>query len=320
MSENIQASQTTQVGTVPSQPVQGLAQMAEKLQTPEPATPAAGVEAAPKPAEPKVGSQFASIARKEKEVVAKQQALKAERAQIEAEKAAIAKEREEYQKIQALKKENPIKALEALGYTYEQATQFVMNDMKPTPELEVKALKEEFTSYTRRQEEEKKAAIEKQRQELAQQNTEALKQIQEDIDNLVTSNKDKYEFSDLNKLTPLVIAIHQEHFEKHKRTLTHEQALDIAETYIEKELEKNVSTKKGQEVLKRLGFVKAPEVPATPQVPQRQNTMPQKGQPTRTLSNQLTPATAPKIPARTEKERMERALAKWNELTRSTAG
>ena len=110
--------------------------------TPEPVAPeveAAPVAEAPAPTpEPEKprelnSTRFAALARKEQEVFRKQQAIRQQQAEL-------ARQAEEIRAFNSARQQalqNPLEALKSLGLTYEQITDYVLNDNKPTPSLVV---------------------------------------------------------------------------------------------------------------------------------------------------------------------------------------
>lgn len=105
-----------------------------------PETPPAGEGAPPaEPApteDPSLASRFAALSRRDKELRERENALKAQEATVKA-------TQEQIQAIADLKelgKENPMAVMEEYGITFDQLTQFILNDGKKTPEEQIAEL------------------------------------------------------------------------------------------------------------------------------------------------------------------------------------
>lgn len=287
--------------------------------------------------EDKISSKFAALSRKEREVYQKKQELKAEEARIaelrskdeltlKEARAQIESERKEIEEFRALKKDNPLKVLEKLGITYQQLTDIVLNEGKPTPEQLLQNTKEEFESkfsaLKREQEEKEKAAdarraaeeekakkaLDDEQKEIEAKRVEALDNFKSEIDEYVSEKSEEYELTHLNGASHLIFDTIEKYFEETAskdpngvgKVLTIKEAADAVEHYLEMQVEKNLATKK----LK----AKASPQPTKedPSVKPQANATPS----TKTLNNDLaSSATVPASAARTEEERMRRAIA-----------
>ena len=138
-------------------------------------------EAAPKiDAKPDQQSQesfskrFSALNRERKALSAKEAEIKKQMAQVESEKAELAKWKEQQAAIKDAK--NPIKALEAFGYSYEDAAQFLLNDQKPTPDLMIKGVEEKVQALQAQLEDERRQKAEYERKMLEQESQKTNQQ------------------------------------------------------------------------------------------------------------------------------------------------
>jgi hypothetical protein len=145
--EGVMTNMTT--GTVGGQPIpEAAAPTAQEVlgAAPEGAPEAPAPAPEPAPEKPRA-DRFALLARKEQDLLRKQQAVKQQQ-QI------LAQQAEQLRAFEQAKKQallNPLDALKQLGLTYEQITEFVLNDNKPTPNAEVMSVRQELEEFKRSQ-------------------------------------------------------------------------------------------------------------------------------------------------------------------------
>lgn len=136
-------------------------------------------------------SRFAALAKKET-------ALVRDRAAIKSERELIAKERAESTRLveaQKLALSNPLKALELLGFTYKQLTEVVLNDNQPTPELREKTLEERLRAdLDKKLEERDKVSAERTKADEEARNVKVLTEFKAQASQFLTSkdNQEKY--------------------------------------------------------------------------------------------------------------------------------
>lgn len=284
----------------------------------------AALEVAPEPAkspetapaeEKREAARYAALVRKERLVREKQQALAAEAkakesalAEREAKLAHMQEQIATYEKARGGAKLNPLAALEALGLTYEDVTSFVLADNKPTPDLQVKAVRDEIEALKRQQieaakraEEERAASIEAEKTRLLSEQQAAIEQFHAETAEYVTAHADDYELVNLHEAHGLVVEVIEQHFAQTKRILSAKEAADLVEKHLEEQVEKAISTKRLSEKVKSR-FAAPPPAPADEQ---RVDPAAQR----RTVTNDMTASTPGLGPARTEQERIQRALA-----------
>lgn len=262
---------TEAIKTEPTAPEQAPAQAAPAIETPK-----------EEKKEETLSPRFAALARKEKYLTKQAQEMKAMKAELDAKLAQI----KEWEGIS-----NPLEALKKKGFSYEDVTNYVLNDQKLTPELEVKGMKEQMTKWMQEQES-------KQTQSQAEAKAKAEAEMQKTIENFknqvnefVTQNADKYELINLHEQQEMVFATIEEYYNKTGKIMTNTEASDLVESYLEEQIDKSLKTKKLQSKL-------APKV-------EEKNVK----EPSKTITNIPTSAAPSMLPVKTENDRLKRALA-----------
>jgi hypothetical protein len=256
------------------------------------------------PAAPSRAKEFSVFAAREKKLIREREALKAKEAELAAKEAKFAELEKRLQQLEEGKKTyktNPLKPLEDAGLSYKDVTDYVLNDNRPTPELQIKEVNDRLAAMEARREAEIK---EWQKAELQRKQAEAdaiIAQYKENIKTHVDEHEDKYEFLKLAQGYDLVYDIVEEYFNRHGEAPKLEDAAAKAEEYYEQELGKLSKAKKFATKL-----VVKPE--ASPEK------APVTGQSAKTLTNSVSPPTIPTLSAspKVEEERMRRALAALN--------
>lgn len=140
-------------------------------------------------------------------------------------------------------KKNPLKVLEYLGITYEDLTDYIINDGNPSESTKVKQLE--------RQVQEKISAYERMQQEAAQRAQQA--QIEAQIQNFknqivqtVGANTDSFELIQAKGEYDLVYDVIEAHFNETNQLMSIEDAAKRVERHLEDEAEKILKTKKFQ--------------------------------------------------------------------------
>jgi len=188
------------------------------------------VEAESPAEDPKVGRRFAELSKRQRDLFQKEQSLKEMETRLSPVSTAMADIRK-----------NPMALLQAAGLTYEELTDFILNDgfteaeLPPTVEKKLEAL--EFK------------LAEKDRKEQASVDEASNARVQEQISSFKESIKaasahDDYELvSSLGK-HDLVYDLILEHHAQHGEVLDIGAALAATEAYLSKETEKLFNTKK----------------------------------------------------------------------------
>lgn len=257
-------------------------------------TPAAAstpaVAAAPKESN---SATIAAIAREKKQALIEKRKLQAERE-------AIAKDREEITKWRqqmAEAKNNPIAALQASGYSYKDATDFVLNNSSMTAEQQIKAVQDEIKALKDSQETKDKSFKEEQAKAAEQQVKETIEAFKSEVNDFLAANQEEYELIHFTENQELVFSTIEEHFSRTKKVLSIKEASDLVEKYLEDQTHKAITETK--------------KMKSKFQLAQEQKVDPGSASTSKTLSNSATiSSSAPStLPAKTEQDRMRRALA-----------
>lgn len=209
----------------------------------EGATPPPAPEATEPPAEPAkkperdpAASRFSALSKKEKELRQAQKAFEAQRAEFENARKSWEAERNKA----PAKPRNPLDALKAAGYSYQDATQALLGNWEAPPEDPVEAKirpalekASEVESYVKRLEEslttlQTQLAEERRQQSLGQVMAGIRQAAQDPAFELVQAMGDEG--------VDLVRDIMTEYWNENERMLDYKEAVQIAEEYYEKEL------------------------------------------------------------------------------------
>lgn len=235
---------------------------------PEPPAAAPPVKAEPKPAEPAkeepVAPKMAVLMKQEAEVRRAREEVKAREAALEAREA----------KMKAAS-EDPLSAIESLGLTYEQITEFVLNGKKQTPEMaQSSELKKVKADLERIQAAEAQREAERQRAAAAQ----AGETFKSAIKTFAEANQDNFECLNKTGRYDLVMDVVEAHWNNTGTILggsqeeAIRQASEQVEKYLEDLAEPLLTTKKFQTKIQPTREVRPSAIPA-------------QKQPARTLSN-----------------------------------
>lgn len=242
--------------------------------------------------------RFALLAKKEKALQKDREEIKALRAELEKERETFNKARESgsasLDELKRTARENPKKALETLGLTYNEITEFFLNDEKPTPELREKRLREELTSdFKKELEAREKEAQKKREDEQKEAEEKALSEFRNKVFEFIDGHKDEYELINLYDAHEVVTSTIEQQFEKTNRIMSTKEAADLVEKYL---FDKAKSAKK-----------------LNPQdAGEKKNADPKarESAPVKSLSNAMTSSAPSILPPKTEEDRLRRALAK----------
>jgi hypothetical protein len=249
---------------------------------------------AEKPPEKPRADRFAMLARKEQDLLRKQQAVRQQQ-QI------LAQQAEQLRAFEQAKKQavlNPLDVLKQLGLTYEQITEYVLNDNKPTPNAEVMSVRQELEEFKRAQREEQQQLLQQQREMLAQEQQQTIAAFREEVGEYVQQHSETYELTSLYGGANLVSDVIEEHFKQSGKLMTIPEAAKLVEEHYEDLARKAQQTKKfaatQQQVASSQGQSAAPVPKLGP-----------------TLSNNLSAsvAAAPKS-SRSDADRIAAALAR----------
>ena len=272
---------------------------------PEVSEVAEGQEAAPaeQPRLAEGANRFAFLAKKEAAIVRQRQELKAQFDALNSQKSELDKLRSEIDQVKGRKasyRSNPLAALEDAGLSYKELTDFILNNNTVSTESQIKALQDKIDEVEQARQREAKERDEYSKRQAAEREVQVIAEFKNEISNFISSKKDDYELTNLYESSDLVYDTVEAYFEKTSKVLSIPEACQLVETYLEKQVEKSLQTKK-------LGsrFQKPAEETIAKSDPQA---------PRRTLNNQTyTSSTPSMVSPKVENDRMSRALAALNQ-------
>lgn len=194
-------------------------------------TETAAPEPAPAPQEdPDFVRRFNALARKEREIRQKEQVFKEQMGEYEA-----------YRKERELLKNNPLDFLEKNGWKFNDLAEYVLNDQKKTPDMQVSELQKRIDQL----EAERKAELEtKQRSEQEKQNQAAINNFKEKIKTSITENNETYELINHFGEYDLVYEVISNYYANNGQILDVDKAAQEVENYLEQQFEKAAATNK----------------------------------------------------------------------------
>ena len=272
---------------------------------PEVSEVAEGQEAAPaeQPRPAEGANRFAFLAKKEAAIVRQRQELKAQFDALNSQKSELDKLRSEIDQVKGRKasyRSNPLAALEDAGLSYKELTDFILNNNTVSTESQIKALQDKIDEVEQARQREAKERDEYSKRQAAEREVQVIAEFKNEISNFISSKKDDYELTNLYESSDLVYDTVEAYFEKTSKVLSIPEACQLVETYLEKQVEKSLQTKKlGQK------FQRPAEETIAKSDPQA---------PRRTLNNQTyTSSTPSMVSPKVENDRMSRALAALNQ-------
>lgn len=286
---------TTQSSQQPAMAAQESAQATETLETPAPsqeqsASPSQEqVETQPKE-DPDFVRRFNALARKEREIREKEQQFRSQMGQFEA-----------YQKERELIKEKPLDFLEKHGWNFNQLAEYVLNDKKPTADMQVSELQKRIDQLENMR---KQEIEDRQKTEQEQKNQEAINNFKTKIKSTVSEKLDNYELINHFGEFDLVYDVISSYYANHGQILDIDKAAEQVESYLEQQFEKAAATnkfKKRFNLAEHLGEAQKPS-----SEPAAKQTMPQ------TLTNDYvanspSPTTSEPAPYLSEEESKAKA-------------
>jgi len=293
--EGVMTNMTT--GTVGGQPVpEATAPTAQEVlgTAPEAAPEAPAPAPEPAPEKPRA-DRFALLARKEQDLLRKQQAVRQQQAQL-------ARQAEELRAFEQAKKQallNPLDAIKQLGLTYEQITEFVLNDNKPTPNAEVMSVRQELEEFKRAQREEQEKLLEQTREMQTREQQAIIESFREEVGEYVSQHVETYELTNLYGGANLVSDVIEEHFKQSGKLLTIPEAAKLVEEHYEDLARKAQQTKKFAVTQQKVASTQAQTAAPAPRMGP-------------TLSNDLSANVAAGVPKspRSDADRIAAALAR----------
>lgn len=247
----------------------------------------------------RVSDRFSFLAKKEAGIVRQRQELKAQMDAIAAQKAEMDKLRQEIDQVKQRKgsyKSNPLAVLEDHGLSYKELTDYILNNNTVSTESQIKALQEKIEQQEKQRELDRQEQLKREQERHAAREAEVITEFKSEIGNFLSRQSEKYELTNLYDSADLVYDTVEEYFAKTNKVLSIPEACDLVETYLEKQVEKSLATKK-------LSAKVSKQEPASP-------TANKTSEPRRTLTNtDYTSSTPSLVSPKVENDRMSRALA-----------
>ena len=244
--------------------------------------------------------KFAALSRREKEIRAKEAEYEQRIAELEQRFVAQEPQKEPEIPFDVRLRQNPLKALESVGLSYDKLTELALNDGKLTPEMQMKLMREELeTDYKSKFEDLENRLVEKEKG-LEEQRYEDIKLgFQNEIESFVNSNEQEYELIKANDANDVVYEVIEEHYNETGKILDIKEAAEAVESYLEEEATK----------LLQLSKVRSKFNPGdNEQEPQRQSQV--------TLSNAHSAQANERVARKLSDEESKSAMAKmlqWDE-------
>lgn len=246
-------------------------------------------------AETALSPQLSILARKERAIVQKQQEFQRQQQEFQKEKESLLQRLKSYEEKETLSKQGAIKLLQAHGYSYEDATKEVMTEGGAELAAIDRKYREEIDGLKKSMEEKERLAkedAEKRQKEEIEKTTESYKR---DLRSFIEGKSNDFKLVKLfDAEAELVYETIEAYFDQHKKILSNEEAVGLVEKYFKKLVEdaNNALTPAQQ-----AAGEKALEEKAAQKTP------------TRTLTNELQATVPSTLPAKTEQDRIRRALA-----------
>jgi hypothetical protein len=234
-----------------------LAASAPVTETAQKEAPQAPVDAAPaeKPKET-ASALLAKLARQRKE----QMTLTKKVSAADAEKQELLKRIQELEGKVSQKPKDPLEALKSAGFGYEDATNYVLNDNKLTPEQQVKLLEQRLEQIQRDTEEKEQKRLQDEAERAQKSVQEQEEMFKTDVMDFLEQNKATYELTaneDAKEVAETVLAVIKQHFSnsmkewedsgregKRPKALSTKEALDLIEQHLEEKVSKYYETNK----------------------------------------------------------------------------
>lgn len=298
---------TDLTGSTPAAAPEAAAPVTPDTSAPEAAKP----EAAPvEPPKETASALLAKLARQKKEKLMASKKL----SESDAEKAQLKARLAELEQKVSKKPGSPLEALQAAGYSYKDATDFILNNSEMTPEQQIKAVKEEIEALRKSRDDEKKEAEAEQKRRAQADYNAAITNFKSEIQAFVESNQEKLELTHRYGGQDLIFELIAQHAEASfkewreqggqgnaPRIMSIEEAANLVEKDYEEKWEQGLQTKK----------FSARYAPTQAQGGGEKST----GTTAKTLANTVTSSSAPAGGGRVN-DPVARALAALDKLSR----
>lgn len=167
-----------------------------------------------------------------------------------------------WEETKAQAKLNPEKYLEQAGLSYEDLVQFKINGGKVTPEMEIKALRDDMAKAQRTQEESRTQQEQQTLQREQADVQETIENFKSDIHDFIHTNPDDYELTALYSVEHLVYETIETHWQQNlaayneaveegrvaskPKIMSKKEAADLVEQYMDSLVEQATKTKRYQ--------------------------------------------------------------------------
>ena len=234
--------------------------------------------------DPKFDSRFAALSKREKEVLAKEQAAKERLSKLD-----------HWERQQEEIKANPLKALEVAGISYDELTKLILSDGKPDPLAKVSELETKLQEFETKQAKEREETEKRALQEDQARVEKLIDAYKKEIDSVLEQKKDEFELIHAQGMTNEVYSIVEKYFYETGQVLEPE----VAASYLENELEQQAK-----------GLLSLKKFAQKQDANEHKEPLQEKKPSGATLTNARTvpPVAASSNPGMDDKERLKRAM------------
>lgn len=201
---------------------------------PEPVQPAVTPAAAP-PKAPDASRLLAEATRRERAIRAEKEAWKSQRAKEESAWKERVSRAETVEAMLAAAKKTPLKALEAMGLTYEELSMAQLNDGKPSADLAARVAEERVAALEKRIEDDKKAAEQKASEANKVREQQLVATWHSNVQKQVASAGEKYEMINALGYAAEVGKMVEEHYDSTGEEVPWTVAAERLEKYLQEE-------------------------------------------------------------------------------------
>ena len=136
-------------------------------------------------------------------------------------------------------RQNPLKALEEMGLSYDQLTELALNEGRLTPDMQMKLMREELENdYKSKFSNLEKRMNDKEKLDEERKYDVIKENFMGEISSFVKENQTEYEYVAHNEASSVVYDVIEEHYNETGRILDVKDAVEAVESYLEEEAEK----------------------------------------------------------------------------------
>jgi len=176
----------------------------------------------------KFASRFAAMAKKERELQAREKALKEEAAKYS-----------DYERAVKEAKQNPVAFMEKHGLTYKEVTDFILNDRKLSPEAQIKQMRDQMEA-------DKKERLDAEQKRQAEWIENTYRQHKAEIRTYCDKATDACELIRASESYDAVFEVIEAYYQKTGQVLPIDKAASEVENHLEAEGRKLLALKKFQ--------------------------------------------------------------------------